>query len=876
MIYQENTQAIYRKDYQQPDFFIDSVDLHFSLDEDVTLVHSRMTIRPRTENQKKPLILNGELLVLKSLKFNGHVLNATQYHVDKTHLTLPNVPAEAFELESIVEIKPQENTALTGLYQSSGNYCTQCEAEGFRRITYFLDRPDVMARYTTTIVADKSRYPVLLSNGNRVEYGELNDGRHWVKWADPFPKPSYLFALVAGNLYCHGGKFTTRSGREVRLEIWVEPQNHDQCEHALQSLQKAMRWDEERFGLEYDLDIYMIVAVGDFNMGAMENKGLNVFNAKFVLCRPDTATDDDYEGIEAVIAHEYFHNWTGNRVTCRDWFQLTLKEGLTVFRDQQFTEDMTSAAVKRIQDVRILRSAQFAEDQSPMAHPIRPESYIEMNNFYTVTVYNKGAEVIRLYQTLLGKDGFRRGMDLYFQRHDGQAVTCDDFRAAMADANQVDLTQFERWYDQAGTPVVEASGVYDATAKTYALTLRQQVPEHLQAWHIPVAVGLLGKEGQDLSLQLEETAPAKTTQVLELRELEQTFTFKNISELPIPSLLRHFSAPIKLNFSCQRQELAFLMAHDSDPFNRWEAGQQFAQQVIFDLLADWQAGKTLQLDALFSEAVLKILQDDKLDGSIKSLMLTLPTENFLGQQQAEVAVDGLFAVRQFVLKQLAEVHYAEWLAIYRANHQMPYSNSATAIACRRLKNTALHYICRLDTPETVNLAEKQFKQSDNMTDQQSALMCLVNTFSEERGQAIEYFYQQWRHNPLVLDKWFSVQATSYLPDTFDNVKALLQHQDFTLKNPNRARSLIAVFSQNQAQFHRADGLAYQLHADIVLQLNATNPQIASRFVSVFNHWRRFDANRQALMQAQLNRIIQHPNLSKDVYEVVSKSLNVKG
>ncbi|ALG69119.1 aminopeptidase N [Beggiatoa leptomitoformis] len=871
----ENPQAIYRKDYHQPDFFIESIDLHFSLDEDVTLVHSQMVIRPRTTNQTVPLVLQGESLVLKNLKLNGQVLNTHDYQVDKIHLTIPTVPTQSFTLETIVEIKPQENTALTGLYKSSGNYCTQCEAEGFRRITYFLDRPDVMARYTTTIVADKNRYPVLLSNGNRVEYGELTDGRHWVKWADPFPKPSYLFALVAGNLHCHGGKFVTRSGREVRLEIWVEPQNHDQCEHALQSLAKAMRWDEERFGLEYDLDIYMIVAVSDFNMGAMENKGLNVFNAKFVLCRPDTATDDDYENIEAVIAHEYFHNWTGNRVTCRDWFQLTLKEGLTVFRDQSFTEEMTSAAVKRIQDVRILRTSQFAEDQSPMAHPIRPESYIEMNNFYTVTVYNKGAEVIRLYQTLLGKDGFRRGMDLYFQRHDGQAVTCDDFRAAMADANKMDLSQFERWYDQAGTPVVDVLGTYNALEKTYSLTLRQQIPANLQAWHIPIAVGLLGKNGQDLPLQLATETNSNRTCIIELREVEQTVTFVNIPEAPIPSLLRHFSAPIKLNFSRQREELAFLMAHDSDPFNRWEAGQQLAQQVIFDLLADWQADKPLQLDPLFSNAVLKILQDTQLEGSIKALMLTLPTEGFLGQQQAEVAVEGLFTVRQFVLQQLAQDHYTQWLTIYKANHHTPYSNEASAIACRRLKNVALHYLCRLDTAETTALAEQQFTQSDNMTDQQSALSCLVNTTGTAKTIALTRFYTQWKENPLVLDKWFSVQAMSYLPDTFENVQALLQHSDFNLKNPNRARSLLAVFSQNQAQFHRADGLAYQLQADIVLQLNTLNPQIASRFVSVFNHWRRFDPARQALMQTQLTRIIQHPDLSKDVYEVVSKSLNAQ-
>lgn len=875
-------QPIYRKNYRQPDYWIRTVDLAFELGDKVTTVRSRLTLQNNAavNSGGRPLVLNGERLKLKSIQLDGRPLEKSEYRVESELLFISSVPTGEFVLETVVEIKPQENTELTGLYQSSGNFCTQCEAEGFRRITYFLDRPDVMAKFTTTITADKTKYPVLLSNGNRVATGELDGNKHWVRWEDPFLKPCYLFALVAGNLLCHAGEFTTRSGRTVRLEILVEPQNIDKCEHALKSLQRSMAWDEQTFGLEYDLDIYMIVAVNDFNMGAMENKGLNVFNSKFVLCSPETATDDDYEAIESVIGHEYFHNWTGNRVTCRDWFQLTLKEGLTVYRDQCFTADMTSAMVKRIKDVKLLRTSQFAEDQGPMAHPIRPESYIEMNNFYTSTVYNKGAEVIRLYEMLLGKDGFRRGMDLYFQRHDGQAVTCDDFRAAMADANHVDLSQFERWYLQAGTPLITAHGEYSAEQRSYILTLNQQIPNvagqtNPAPQHIPVVMGLVGENGQDLPLQLAgETAAVGTTRTLELRQNQQQFHFINVDSRPIPSLFRGFSAPIRLKTSQSREDLAFLMAHDSDGFNRWEAGQTLAQQLLLDLANDWASGRELKLDPLFIQSFGKLVEDKQLDSALKAFALNLPDEQVLGQQLELIDVDALHEARDFVIRMLARLFRKQLLDIYQEHHSTAsYSNDAKAINSRRLKNTVLQYLVALNEPEINTLIFEQFNTANNMTDQFAALLCLVETESKEKELALQAFYERWHHDPLVLDKWFAAQAASSSPKTLDRVIRLTKHADFTLKNPNRLRALIATFSmRNQVRFHSNNGGGYRLLADIVLELDQINPQVASRMVSAFNQWRRFDKMRRNLMEAQLNAIVSHPKLSKDVYEIVSKSL----
>ncbi|OUD15474.1 aminopeptidase N [Thioflexithrix psekupsensis] len=879
-------QPIYRHDYRQPDYWIDKVELAVDLHDDVTIVRSILQIRRNkdTASEGQPLVLNGEKLTLKEIALNGQPLPESAYQVDREALIIFSVP-DHFELSTVVAIKPHENTELVGLYQSNGNYCTQCEAESFRRITYFLDRPDVMATYSTTISADKARYPVLLSNGNRVATGELENNRHWVRWEDPFRKPSYLFALVAGQLVCHHGTFKTMSGREIRLEIWVEPQNIDKCEHALLSLQKAMQWDEQTFGLEYDLDVYMIVAVNDFNMGAMENKGLNVFNSKFVLCRPDTATDDDYEDIEAVIAHEYFHNWTGNRVTCRDWFQLTLKEGLTVYRDQRFTADMTDFALKRIRDVKKLRTLQFAEDQGPMAHPIRPESYIEMNNFYTITVYEKGAEVVRLYETLLGKEGFAKGLARYFEKHDGQAVTCDDFRVAMAEANQIDLTPLDRWYSQAGTPVCEVRGRYDAEQMTYTLQVTQSraptpaVQPAFMPCLIPIRVSLFDPKGQALPLQLaDENVPIGEERLLSLSETQQQFIFVNIPQEPVLSFLRGFSAPVQVKMQRPREHLAFLMAHDNDSFNRWDAGQILAQELLLNLAQDWAAGRELKLDPLFIQSFGKILTDSRLNPSLKAMAMMLPDEKFLGQQIEPIDVDALYEARSFMTRVLARTFRRELLALYQQYHSTsPYSNSRSAIDARRLKNTVLrHFLTALQDEEVIALIGQQFQHADNMTDMQAALSCLMELEIPEREQALQQFYGRWQHDPLVLDKWFALQASSSLPKTLDRVLSLASHPDFNLRNPNRVRSLIWTFcSLNQVRFHSADGRAYKFLAELVLELDRLNPQLASRLVGAFNQWRRFDKLRRNLMESQLNTIIAQPNLSTDVYEIVSRSLNYR-
>jgi aminopeptidase N len=874
---------IYRKDYRQPDYWIDAALLHFDLGEEETRVRSKLRIRRHGEvaDGAVPLVLHGEELELREIRLDGRDLGPQEYALREESLAVHRVP-ERFELETLVAIRPQDNTELSGLYKSAGNFCTQCEAEGFRRITWYLDRPDVMAAFTTVIEAERARYPVLLSNGNRVAEGELPGGRHRVRYEDPFRKPCYLFALVAGDLRCHAGTFVTRSGRTVRLEIWVEPRNLDRCEHALRSLQKAMRWEEEVFGREYDLDVYMIVAVGDFNMGAMENKGLNIFNSKYVLARPDTATDDDYEAIEGVIAHEYFHNWTGNRVTCRDWFQLTLKEGLTVFRDQLFTADSTSPALKRISDVRTLRQSQFPEDAGPMAHPIRPESYIEMNNFYTPTVYEKGAEVVRMLHTLLGPGGFRRGMDLYFERHDGQAVTCDDFRAAMADANGVDLAQFERWYLQPGTPILEAEGRHDPARASYELTLRQRRPEtpvefDFEPLHVPVAVGLLAPDGRELPLRLEgepDPGRAGTTRVLELREAEQRFRFVGVEEPPVPSLLRGFSAPVRLVMPRPRAELAFLMGRDSDPVNRWEAGQTLARELLLELCGARAAGLPLVLDPLFVEAFRRVLLDPGLDGSLKALALSLPTERELAQAMAVVDVEGLHAAREFAIAELARQLRADFESIHAANlPEGPTRIDRDSIARRRLKNATLRYLTCAGDPESLARLTRQFESADNMTDRQAALVLLAEHPGPARESALAAFYARFERDPLVVDKWFSVQAQSSAPDTVERVRALCGHPAFTLRNPNRVRSLVGAFATSNAfHFHAADGAGYAFLADRVLELDPLNPQVAARLAASLSSWRRYDPGRQALMKQQLERIAGAERLSKDVYEIVERTL----
>ena len=873
--------ALFLKDYQPPAFLIETVDLRFVLGEEETLVHCRLALRtnPARGDGGQPLVLDGERLELRALRVDGRLLAPDEYQVTAASLTLPRVPA-AFVLDIETAIKPQENLALEGLYKSSGNFCTQCEAEGFRKITYFLDRPDVMARYTTTIEADAALYPVLLANGNPVGSGSLPGGRHWMRWEDPFPKPCYLFALVAGRLALVEDAFTTRSGRRVALRLYVEPGNEDKCEHALRSLKKAMTWDEEVYGLEYDLDIFMIVAVGDFNMGAMENKGLNVFNTKYVLARPETATDGDFLAIEAVIAHEYFHNWTGNRVTCRDWFQLSLKEGLTVFRDQQFSADMNSVAVKRISDVQGLRAGQFAEDAGALAHPVRPDSYIEINNFYTATVYNKGAEVVRMIHTLLGADGFRKGIDLYFARHDGQAVTCDDFVAAMEDASGVDLGQFKYWYSQAGTPELDVSGQHDRASQTYRLAVRQRCPPTpgqpvKLPMHIPLAIGLIGPDGRDLPLRLAgESAAAGTTRVLELREQEQLFEFLDVSEPPVPSLLRGFSAPVKLRAALADSDLAFLIAHDSDSFTRWESGQTLATRLMLALIADYRAGRPLRLDQSFIEAIGRLLADAGRDRAFAAKALALPGEGYLAQQMEEIDVDAIHLVREFVRRRLAESLKAGWSAAYReCCSTAPFSVDAEAIGRRALKGLALAYLMTLENQESYDLAVAQYQGAVTMTDTVDALSLLAGSDAPQREAVLEDFHRRWSHDPLVVNKWLGIQATSPRADTLARVTALLEHPAFDIRNPNKVYALIGGFgSGNQVRFHGADGGGYAFLADQILRLDAMNPQVASRLAAPFSRWRRFDAPRQALMRRQLERLAATDGLSRDVFEIVGKSL----
>jgi aminopeptidase N len=874
----DKPKTTYRRDYTPPDYWIDTVDLHFDLAPERTLVRTRLVVRRNVTliGDPPPFVLMGEDLLLKEVKVDGRRLGSQEYQVDEAELRVLSVP-DRFEFETEVELNPRANTALSGLYCTGSIFCTQCEAVGFRRITYFPDRPDIMSRYTTTIVGDQAEIPVMLSNGNLIDDEVLEAGRRRVKWEDPFPKPSYLFALVAGDLRRHAGTFTTMSGREVKLEIWVEPQNIELCEHALVSLQKSMKWDEERFGREYDLDIYMIVAVNDFNMGAMENKGLNVFNSKYVLARPETATDDDYEGIEGVIGHEYFHNWTGNRVTCRDWFQLTLKEGLTVFRDQLFTADMTSPAVKRIDDVKILRAAQFAEDAGPMSHPIRPDSYISMDNFYTATVYSKGAEVIRMMHTLLGQQGFRAGMDLYFERHDGQAVTCDDFVAALSDATDVDLQKFKRWYSQRGTPELEALGEYDEAEGRYRLKIRQHNDRdggEVEPLHVPVVVGLLGKDGRDLEVEAIGADRRGTSYLLELEEVEQTFEFRGLSESPVVSLLRGFSAPTRLRMKRDREELAFLMAHDSDTFSRWDAGQELATRLLLEMTAEAALGRSLKLDPLFVEAFGKILGDERLDDSLKSLALTLPGEKVLGQEMETIEVDGLHEAREFAIRTLAETHRDALLERYRSlASPRPYRVDGASIAGRRLKNTALMYLSSLASPETEGLAAAQFESASNMTDSQVALGALVDQGGAACNSALESFYQRWHDDPLVLDKWFAVQALSKRSDALEEVLSLAEHADFNVMNPNRLRALAGSFcAGNQVRFHDRSGEGYRFLTEIVLELDAANPQMGARMVSQFNQWKRFDPMRRELMRAELENISSRPDLSKDVFEIVERNL----
>jgi len=873
---------IHLKDYRPADYRIDAVELRFELDPARTVVRSRLTIK-RTDGVTgtPPLLLDGQDIELLSVHFDGRALGPEEFVVSPDRLTVEN-PPESFVLEVETTCAPKDNTALEGLYQSSGGFVTQCEAEGFRKITYFLDRPDNLSVYTTEIIADRSDCPVLLSNGNLLESGDLPDGRHRAVWQDPFPKPSYLFALVAGNFACVEDHFVTASGRDVTLRIYVEPGNENRCDFAMESLKKSMRWDEERFGLEYDLDIFMIVAASDFNMGAMENKGLNVFNAKYVLAQPETATDADYANIEAIIAHEYLHNWTGNRVTCRDWFQLSLKEGLTVFRDQEFSADMRSRAVQRIGDVRALRARQFPEDSGPLAHPVQPKSYIEINNFYTSTVYEKGAEIIRMINTMLGTEAFRKGMDLYIKRHDGEAATIEDFVSAMADASGVDLGLFRRWYDQAGTPRISVDGTYDAEAKTYAMAVSQSSPAtpgepDKQPLVIPLSIGLLDSAGDDIPLRFvgENEGATATTRILDVSAATQTFEFADVPEPPTPSLLRGFSAPVIIDPPLDRTAHAFLMSHDSDPFNRWESGQQFAVALLLDMVAAIQKGKTPDPDDSFTDAIANILDGARGDKALLAQMLTLPGEEYLGNQMKEVDVDAVHEARETLRGTVARRLREPLIALYHKNAgTLSYTPDAAESGRRRLRNVALAYLAALEEPETTALCAAQYADADNMTDRITALGLLTDLDGAERTNALADFYQTWKDDPIVTDKWLSIQAMSSRPETLAEVVALLDHDAFSIRNPNRVRALIGAFcNSNQLRFHAADGGGYTFLADQVLQLDPLNPQVAARLLAPLGPWRRFDASRQALMKAQLQRILDTGNrLSMDVYEIASKSL----
>ncbi|PKO83285.1 MAG: aminopeptidase N [Betaproteobacteria bacterium HGW-Betaproteobacteria-11] len=891
----ETPHPIYLKDYAPPAWWVDRIDLQVAIHEGFTEVRASLELRRNPQGTGGALVLDGEGLSLQELGVGGTPLDPAHYALATDGLTIHGPLPEAFQLDTVVRIEPDLNTRLSGLYRSRDGYFTQCEAEGFRRLTFFPDRPDVMARYTCTIEAERERFPHLLSNGNLVATGEVagegNSGRHWARWEDPFPKPCYLFALVAARLDVLEDRFITASGRQVRLAVYVEPGKRDQCGHALAALKQAMRWDEARFGLELDLDQYMIVAVGDFNMGAMENKGLNIFNTRYVLARPDTASDSDYQNIDRVVGHEYFHNWTGNRVTCRDWFQLSLKEGLTVFRDQEFGADVHSRAVSRIQDVRQMRLAQFPEDAGPMAHPVRPASYAAIDNFYTATVYQKGAEVVRMIQTLIGGEAFRRGMELYFRRHDGQAVTCEDFVAAMEDAGGIDLTQFRRWYARAGTPRLAARGEYDARARRYTLHLAQSLePSAYERrlaeaglaveagpLHIPLAVGLVLPDGGD--------ALAEKTRVLSLTGAEQSFVFEEIAEAPVVSLLRGFSAPVQLDFAQTDDQLAHLMAHDSDPFNRWEAGQRLASRVLLAGIRCGGEGGDWIPDA-FVAAVGRLLVDGPSgDPALAAEALTLPAEQVLAEEVAgcgetidpEAIHRARLNLRRHLAAALREGFEAVWQTLDAALAVVSYAPEPAQIGRRALRNLALGYLAEseeshLRASVTPRLMQ-QFHTGGNMTDVSAALGLLANLDLPQREEALAAFYAKWKGEALVVDKWLQLQATSRLAGTTARVRELLAHPAFTLKNPNKVYALVRSFcAANPRHFHAADGSGYRLAVEVIGELQALNPQVAARVLRSFDRWRMFDGGRQAQALAALEQLAALPELEKDVGEVLANLL----
>lgn len=884
---------VFLRDYTPSDYSINKTELNFQLGELATVVMSRLEIsRNPTSRADAPLVLNGEKLELKQLTLDGRILKANEYRIDSTNLIIESLP-ERFELQCTTLIQPQKNTTLEGLYKSRNMFCTQCEAEGFRKITYYLDRPDVMSEFTTTILADRKKYPVLLSNGNEDGRGVLTGSdMHWVRWKDPFKKPSYLFAMVAGDLKCREDYFITCSGRKITLRIYVEEKDMSKVDHAMNSLKRAMRWDEKHYGREYDLDIYMVVAVDDFNMGAMENKGLNIFNTSCVLANPDTTTDTGYQRVEAVIAHEYFHNWSGNRVTCRDWFQLSLKEGFTVFRDAQYSADIGSPVIKRIEDATLMRTSQFAEDASPMAHPVQPASYLEISNFYTLTIYEKGAEIVRMLHTLLGAEMFRKGCDLYFSRYDGQAVTIEQFIHSMEEVSARNLKRFRYWYTQAGTPKLTVTDRHDPESMSYQITFTQTCPPtpestHKEPFHIPVLFSLLGHGGPfNLAMEGElvdlNSGPV-TERLLEIHKTTETFVFQNIPEKPIPSLLRNFSAPVRIDYDYKKEDLVFLMTHETDGFNRWDACQKLSLQVLQEMIAQYQAGHPLFVDPEFLGAYQKLFDSylarkADIDRSMFAHLLILPSENYLAEEMAIIDPDAIHQARQFLRRSIANTFSKQLMEIYQQSVDLGiYRVTHDAISQRLLKNTALSYLMQTESREAAKICLDQYNKSTNMTDVSAALTALINSSAsfvdEAREKALRLFYRRWANENLVINLWFSMQAASCLPNTFSVVKALCQHEAFDIKNPNKVRALIGTFcNQNPVNFHALNGEGYEFLAEQVVVLDAINPQIAARLLLPLSKWNRYDDKRKQMMVKSLERIASSQSLSRDVYEVVSKSL----
>ena len=871
------TAPVRLEDYRPPDFMVEAVDLTFRLESQATKVACVQLLRPR--HGAKELVLAGDELKLVSVKVNGSPLRPEQYDASPDKLVIRGVPDAAFSLEIVTELDPAANTRLMGLYRSSGTWCTQCEAEGFRRITYYLDRPDVLSVFTTRIEAPKDVAPVLLSNGNLIESGDLPGDRHYAVWHDPFPKPSYLFAMVAGDLGILSDTFTTKSGRKIALNIYCEHGKEERCRWAMESLKRSMRWDEEAFGREYDLNIFNIVAVSDFNMGAMENKGLNVFNDKYVLADPETATDIDYSHVEGVIAHEYFHNWTGNRITCRDWFQLCLKEGLTVYRDQEFTSDVRSRPVKRIADVRTLQARQFPEDAGPLAHPVRPEAYSEINNFYTPTVYEKGAEVVRMLKTVLGEAGFRDGMNLYFDRHDGQAVTIEDFLASFADATGADLAQFKRWYSQAGTPQLAAEGQYDPRQKTYTLTLTQSIPPTpgqptKQPMHMPVRFGLVGQNGEDLEYESVEGARVEGD-VIHLTEPTQRLTFKGVSVRPVPSLLRGFSAPVRLSIDLSPEDLLFQLRADADPFNRWQAAQTLATRTLIAGTAAAARGERATIDNALIDALVDVAENDQLEAAFRAQVLQLRGEADIAREIGkDVDPDAIAAARNAVRAGMAERAGVRLLALFdglRAGG--PFSPDAASAGRRSLANTALDLAAAGRDTNAVARAVARYRNADNMTDRSAALAIMIGNALPERAEALADFHDRYQDDALVLDKWLAFEAMVPAPGALDRVRELLGHPSFSLTNPNRIRSLVGTFAgANQTQFNRADGQGYDFLADFVIDLDKRNPQTAARLLVSFRSWRALESKRRAAAERALRRVADVPDLSTDTRDIVTRTL----